>query len=146
VERFISRVAISVGSALAAVILVAVAVVFLGGALYLYLVSISAAPPLAALIVGLTALILAGLTILVARMASRRSWASRAGDRFGQPASGAAGNISDLASQLGGLAARELTAQTKAHPYRAVAVALIAGLAIGGSPELRDMLKKMTKS
>jgi hypothetical protein len=126
--------------------LVAVAVIFLGGALYLYLVWISAAPPLAALIVGLTALILAGLIIVVARMASRCSWASRAGDRSGQPDSSAAGNISDLASQLGGLAARELTAQTKAHPYRAVAVALIAGLAIGGSPELRDMLKKMTKS
>jgi hypothetical protein len=146
VERFISRVVISVGSALAAILLVAVAIIFLGGALYLYLVSISAAPPLAALIVGLTGLILAGLFILVARMASRCSWASRAGDRSGQPASGAAGNISDLASQLGGLAARELTAQTKAHPYRAVAVALLAGLAVGGSPELRDILKKMTKS
>lgn len=52
---------------MAAAVLVAGAVIFLCGALYFFLVSISAALPPAALIVGLTGLILAGLIILVAR-------------------------------------------------------------------------------
>jgi hypothetical protein len=145
-ERFISRVVISVAAALAAVMLVVLAVIFRGGALYLFLVSISAAPALAALVVGLTGLVLAGLIILATRMASQCGRKNQAGERSGPADPGAAGNIGDLASQLGGLAARELTAQTQAHPYRAVAVALLAGLAVGGSPELRDMLKKMLKN
>jgi hypothetical protein len=143
VDRFISRVVISVAVALAAVVLVALALSFLGGALYLFLISISVAPALAALVVGLTGLAAAAMVILAAHMTAQCGRASRAGGRSDPAEPGAADNVSDLASQLGSLAARELTAQTQAHPYRAFAVALLAGLAVGGSPELRDMLKKM---
>jgi hypothetical protein len=145
VERFLSRALISMAAVLAAIILVAAAVVFLGAALYLWLLSLSAAPPLAALLVGLTGLILAGLIILAARMASRCGRTGRPNGNSGSADAGLAGNVNELAAQLGSLAARELTSQAQAHPYRAVVASLLAGIAVGGSPALRNMLDKMLK-
>ena len=146
-ERFLSRALISMAAAMAAFILVATAVVFLGAALYLFLVaSMSAAPPLAALIVGLVGLVLAGLLILAARMASRGDWAGRTAARAAFTDPGLAGNVNDLAAKLGGLAAQELNAQAQSHPYRTFVGALLAGLAVGGSPALRNMLDKMFKN
>ena len=52
-ERLLLRMAISLAAAVAAIILSSVAAVFLCGALYLYLVTLTAAPPFAALVVGL---------------------------------------------------------------------------------------------
>lgn len=144
-EQFLSRVLISMAAVVAAIVLGTVAVIFLCAALDLQLVAMSAAPPLAALLVGLAGLVLAGLLILAVRIASRCGGAGRTGGGTGFADPGLAGNVSDLAARLGGLAAQELTAQARAHPYRAVAAALLAGLAVGGSPELRAMLKKALK-
>lgn len=141
-ERFLSRVAISIAAAIAAILLVAIALMFLGGALYLLLVSMSVAPPLAALLTGLVGLILATLTILGARIAAR---CRRTGETCRQTASPAV-SINDLAADLGSLAARKMTAQAQAHPYRALAVSLLAGLAVGACPELRSMIEKMLKN
>ena len=58
---------------------------------------------------------------------------------------GPTGNINQVAAALGDLAARELTSQTQAHPYRAFGAALIAGLAVGISPELRKIFKDVLK-
>ncbi len=143
---------ISVAAVVAAMILAAAAVIFLCAALYLFLVSLSAAPPLAAFLTGLTALALAGLIILASWMASRRGATGRvaagqtSGDTPAAPPRGNAGDTNDLAAKLGDLAVRELALQVQAHPYRTVVASLLAGLAVGGIPELRNMLGKMLKN
>jgi len=90
------------------------------------------------IVVGLAGFAIAGLIILIARMTSRRA-PSRSTDASGT------GDINQVAAALGDLAARELTSQTQAHPYRAFGVALIAGLAVGISPELRKILRDLSK-
>jgi hypothetical protein len=146
VERFLKRVLISMAAAVAAMILVATATIFLCAALYLWLVSMSAAPPLAALLVGLMGFVAAGLIILAAAMASRGGRTERARGSAGVANPDDAGSANDLATRLGLLAAQGLTSQAQAHPYRAFVGALLAGVAVGGSRELRDMLKKAVKN
>jgi len=126
--------------------LVSTAAVFLCGSLYLFLISMSAGPPLAALIVGLVLLTLAGMIILAAREAPSWGRTSRTSAKAGAANPGPTGNVNDLAATLGGLAAEQLTSQARAHPYRTFAVALLAGLAVGSSPELRNMLNKVLKN
>jgi hypothetical protein len=146
VEIFLSRLLTSLAAAVVAIILAATAAIFLCAALYLFLVSLSAAPSLAALLAGMSALILAGLIILAARMAPRFRGTAPTSGNSGRADPGLAGNVNDLTAKLGGLAALQLTSQAEAHPYRSFAVALIAGLAVGGSPELRNMIEKMLKN
>ncbi len=141
-ERFLSRVAFSLAAAVAAIMLVAVATIFLCGALYLFLVSVSVAPPAAALLVGLAGLIVAALIIFLARSTPQWRQAARTNGGAGSADLRPAGNIDDLAAELGALAARRLGSRVQAHPYRAFVVALLTGLAVGGSSELRDVLKK----
>jgi hypothetical protein len=141
-ERFLSRSQISIAVAIAAIILVAIAALFLGGAFYLFLVSVSATPPLAALLTGLVGLILAGLIILAGAIASRCRRTGGLRGKATSAKSGIARDINERAADLGSLVARELTAQAQVHPYRALAVSLLAGLAVGGSPELRNMIEK----
>jgi hypothetical protein len=126
-------------AAVAAIILVASAAICLCAAVYLFLVSLSVAPPLAALLAGLAALILAGLIILAARM----SPGLRRRDR--PSGSGPDSNVDDLAAMLGRLAAHQLNTEAQAHPYRTFAAALLAGLAVGASPEISNMLRKTLK-
>src|SRR5579862_3256918 len=123
-------------AAVAAVILVATAAIALSAALYLFLVSLSAAPPLAALLVGLTALATAGLTLCFAWLAVRCRGSARTSGGAGVAMPDRTGNLNDLAAQLGALAAQELTSRARAHPYRVFVGALLAGLAVGGIPEL----------
>jgi xanthosine utilization system XapX-like protein len=147
VERLLSRALISFAAAAAAMILVAAATLFLGAALYLLLISMSVAPPLTALLVGLAGFSLAGLIVAAVRLTWRRA-PTRLPGGSNRPAAAAdlAGNANDLAAQLGTLAARELTSQAQAHPYRTVVVSLLAGLAVGGSPALRNAIENMLKS
>ncbi len=136
-HQFLSRVTIWSAAAIAAFIFVATAVLFLGAALYLALIPIMA-PQFAALLVGVAGFAIAGLIILVARITSRRA-PTRSTDASGT------GDINQVAAALGDLAARELTSETQAHPYRAFGVALFAGLAVGISPELRKIVRDMSK-
>jgi hypothetical protein len=46
-----------------------------------------------------------------------------------------------IGAQFGSRAAREAASAVAAHPYGASSVAFLAGLALGGSPDLRDLLK-----
>lgn len=145
-ERILSRALIAMATALAAIILVATAAIFLGAALYLYLVSLAAPPAVGALVVGLTGLALAGLVLLAFRMAAGCGRTPRRDGDKGSADPGLADTLDDLAARLGSRAARQLTDRAHAHPYRSFTVALVAGLAIGGSPELRAMLDKMLKN
>lgn len=133
-------------AAVAAIILVATSAMFLGAALYLFLVSLAATPPLAALLVGLAGLVLAGLILLATRMAPRSGRTARTSADPGSVDPGVASELNDLAARLGSLAAQQASAQAHAHPYRSFVGALLAGLAVGGSPELRNMLEKILKN
>ena len=107
---------------------------------------VRAAPALAALLVGLAGLMLAGLILLATRMAQRSGRTARRRGNNGSTNPGLTDNLNDLAARLGSLAAQQASAQAQAHPYRSFAVALIAGLAVGGIPELRAMIEKMLKN
>jgi hypothetical protein len=146
VERLLLRMAISLATAVAAIILSSVAAVFLCGALYLYLVTLTAAPPLAALVVGLATITAAGLIIGALVIMSRRRPGSSMRGRTICADPGTVGQINDMGAKLGGMAARELTALAQAHPYRAFALSLLGGLVVGRSPELRAFLKEALRS
>jgi hypothetical protein len=140
-ERLLSRVAISLAAAVASLILVTAAIGFLGTALYLLLVPDLSAPA-AALVVGLAGLVLSGSVALAGYMTFRRALVP---PRFASAGSGRGSDINGMAAALGELAAREMSAGAQAHPYHAVAIGLLAGLAVGISPELRDVLKGALK-
>ena len=127
-------------AAVAAITLMATATLALGAALYLVLVSISAAPALAALLVALSGFVLAGLILLVAWLAVRSRGSGRTDADLANP--DRTGDLNDLAAQLGALAAQKLASEARAHPFRAFAAALLAGLAVGSISELRDVLKQ----
>jgi hypothetical protein len=146
VEHFLFRVAVSLAAMMAAIILSSIAAVFLCGALYVYLVSAAAAPALAALLVGLATMIAVGLIILAVYVMSRRDPAGRMHDRTIGIARSAVGQVNDMAANLESLAAREFTVLAQAHPYRALILALFGGLAIGRSPELREMLRRTLRN
>jgi hypothetical protein len=134
VERFLSRVVMATVAFIAALILVAVAIAFLGGALYLGLVSLALSPPLAALLVGTAGFGLAGLIMLAARVISGRRRAPRI-----------AASAADTAAEFGELIAREAVSLAQAHPYRALVISLVAGFTAGASPELRRIFTGLLK-
>ena len=140
-ERFLWRMAIATASLIALIVFLIVAIAFLTGALYLFLCSIPLTRPAAALIVGLVGLGLAALIALVVRLVSRRGAASPLGRVAGSRSSQDSSNINDIAARLAGLTAQEMVTLVRAHPHRAVMVSLIAGLAVGFSAEIRNILK-----
>jgi hypothetical protein len=137
-ERLLSRVVMAATGFITAFILVSVAIAFLGGALYFWLVSLALAPPWAALLVAAAGLGLAALIIFAARMISVRRRTTRLAE--------ARPSVSDAASDLGALIAQKAVSLAQAHPYRAFVVALIAGFTTGASSELREILKDSLKS
>jgi hypothetical protein len=142
VERLLFRATALSAAAAAAIILSSIATMFLCKALYLYLISVSAAPALAALVVGLAAMAVMGLIIVAAVMMLRRPKISdrRGGNKF--HCRQATSQIDDVAANLAVSAAGELTQLAQAHPYRTLVLALLSGLAVGGSAELRQTLRK----
>ncbi len=140
-ERFLWRMAIATASLIALIVFLIVAIAFLTGALYLFLCSIPLTRPAAALIVGLVGLGLAALIALVVRLVSRRGATFPLGRVAGSGASHDSSNINDIAARLAGLTAQEMVTLVRAHPHRAVMVSLIAGLAVGFSAEIRNILK-----
>jgi len=140
-ERFLWRMAIATASLIALIVFLIVAIAFLTGALYLFLCSIPLTRPAAALIVGLVGLGLAALIALVVRLVSRRGAAFPLGRVAGSGASRDSSNIKEIAARLAGRTAQEMVTPVRAHPHRAVVVSLIAGLAVGLSAEIRNILK-----
>lgn len=139
-----TRIGLAIGAAMAALIVFAIALWFLGDALMLWLLQeqgfrASAAAGLA----GLAGLILAVLGGFVAR------WVLRAPRRpavaAAKPAPGINGVANGIAADLGALAAQQIVTTTRAHPYGTVGAALAAGLAVGAVPELRKSLMGLFK-
>jgi len=134
----LSHVTLVVAPALVALACITAASGFLVAALYLYLLALPAPPPLAALIVGVALLALAALVILAARIVAR-GW-QRGTSRAVMDGAREAG-IGSMASELGTRAAREAAAAAEAHPYYTFCAAFLAGLTLGGSPDLRNFVE-----
>ncbi len=75
------------------------------------------------------------------RFLDRRNRFSYLGGVAGSRSSQDSSNINDIAARLAGLTAQEMVTLVRAHPHRAVIVSLIAGLAVGFSAEIRNILK-----
>jgi hypothetical protein len=133
VNRWMARMMLSVVAIVVALSFCVTSVLFLGVALYMFLLSVMLAPAPAALIVGVVGLMVATLIILIVRQLFRprppKADALSLGD-----------GANDLAAKLGGLIARRVASRTQPHPYAAIGIALVAGLAIGLSTELRKVL------
>lgn len=132
IEQFLTRLAITIGSILAAMFAVVAALGFFCGAAYLALLEVTA-PWLAALATGAGALLLALLIVLAARLLARAK-------RAPAPRREEPGAAQRLAGELGGILGVELGAATRAHAPTVLAVSLLAGVAVGASPRLRRLL------
>lgn len=131
-NRWMVRITLSAVAIVVALIFTVTSVLFLGGSLYLFLLSVMLAPATAALVVGVVGLTVATLIIWIMRQLYRPRPPKADALSFD--------GANDLAAQLGGLVARKVASSTQAHPYAAIGIALVAGLAIGLSPELRKVL------
>jgi len=77
----------------------------------------------------------------VVRLVSRRGAAFPLGRVAGFGTSQDSSNINDIAARLAGLTAQEIVTLVRARPHRVVIVSLIAGLAVGFSAKIRNILK-----
>jgi hypothetical protein len=127
-SELVSRAIFVAAAAIVAVICVLVAVGFLFAAVYLELHRAGLSSAAAAAAVGGVALLAAAIAALVARVRSSRSVRTA-------PSNGGAG---DLAFKLGSTAAQSAADAMHARPYCGIAIGLLAGLAFGASPAMRQ--------
>jgi hypothetical protein len=133
-----ARLALAASAGLAALIVAAIAVWFLAQSLLLAFEAVPLSPAVASLIVGLIGLLAAGLIAAIARV-------SVGFRRTAPPAASPAAGVTDAATELGGLLAQRLIQAGRAHPYGTIGTALVAGLVVGGLPELRGVLANLLK-
>ncbi len=139
-----ARIGLAVGAGIAALIVLIVALWFLGDALRLWLLQDEGFRGSAAAgLTGLAGLILAALAGFTARWVLRVP--RRPAVTASAPASGVNGVANGIAADLGALAAQQIVTTTRAHPYGTVGAALAAGLAVGAVPELRKSLMGLFK-
>jgi hypothetical protein len=139
----VTRIGLAIGAGIAALIIFAIALRFLGEGLMLWLQQQGFRGSAAAGLTGLAGLVLAVLSGFVAR------WILRAKRRpavaVAAPAPGINGVANGIAADLGALAAQQIVSTTRAHPYGTVGAALAAGIAVGALPELRKSLLGLFK-
>jgi hypothetical protein len=136
IDQFLKRLATTIASLLAATILVLAALGFLGYAAYLALLG-AVSPPLAALITGIGAVVLAGLIVIVGSSLFR---GRRARPRPRDSGAGGEDGAGRMAGELGGALAAQLGTLTRSHSGPVLAASLAAGFAVGVSPRLRKVL------
>jgi hypothetical protein len=129
------RVAVTAAAAFVAVVIAAIALWELAQALLMELQAAGLGAALSYLLTSLAGFVLAGLIVLASRLGSGRR------RRRAAPLSG----IDGMAARLGGAVADEFAASTRAHPYRMLGAALMAGLVLGALPELRSALFSVLK-
>jgi hypothetical protein len=135
-----TRLALAAGASVVALIVAAIALWFLGQALFLALAATTLSPAQAAVVTGISGLALAGLIALVARALLRPARTAVAA-----PVPSTGSIVNDLALQLGGIVAQQAAATSKAHPYGTVGTAFAAGFGLGAMPELRKALLDLLK-
>ena len=134
-SRFIARLAISLAALLIAVIAAVIALVYFVYALFLVLLNF-VAPPAAAILTGLTVLLVAMLLVLATQIGSRRGRKRRASPSF---------EGFESAAELGGELARKVRALIGSEAGGGLLAALLAGFAVGMSPKLRAFLQSILK-
>jgi hypothetical protein len=140
----VTRIAIAVAAGLAALVVLAATIWFLGDALMLWLEDKSISPAGAAGLTGLAGLV---VTMLIALSARRMLHPRRrpAMPATATPSPGVNGVANGIAADLGALAAQQIVNTTRSHPYGTAGAALAAGLAVGAMPELRKSLLGLFK-
>ena len=136
VNRFLTRLAISLAMVLIAVIAGILAIVYLAFALYLWLLAY-VVPPAASLLTAILILLIALAVIGIMRLATRPRRRRRAPSPTLEAAESAAG----LGTELG----RKIRGLTEAHASGGLIAALVAGFAVGVSPKLRAFLQAILK-
>ncbi|HVH81787.1 MAG TPA: hypothetical protein VM782_20460 [Stellaceae bacterium] len=130
--RIGARFGIAAALAVLALILLIIALAYFAHAVSALLASTGFSAAAAAAITGAIAVVLAVILGFFGRLALRAKPAARA------PAVSRANGVgSDIAADLGALAAQQIVNTTRAHPYSTMGAALAAGLAVGAVPELR---------
>ncbi|TAL03260.1 MAG: hypothetical protein EPO08_04740 [Rhodospirillaceae bacterium] len=133
------RLAIALASIFVASLIVAGAVVALGGFSYVALLNVMPAP--AAAFISILACLLAAVIIIIGGQ-----WAI--GHRCTPPKSdtneNARNQLEDgaILEALGGLAGKEAADLIREYPQASSLAALAAGFAVGAHPELRDLLRR----
>jgi hypothetical protein len=130
-NRLITRVAITVAALLLAAIIALAGIGFLCFALYLALLQYLL-PPMAALATAGAMFVLAVLIFLVGRAMSAMA-KSRRRSR----------DESLSTAALGELLGHEFSTHAAAHPHTTLFASLLAGFAVGASPDLRHFLRDL---
>jgi hypothetical protein len=138
IDQLLTRLAITLATLLAALLIVVAALGFLFGAAYLALAEI-VSPARAALATGVAALVFAGLIVMGGRLLSRRS-AGDARRRAHGDAEEDAVNAEKIAGEMGALLATQMASLVRGHKRSTLTVSLLAGFAVGASPRLRKHL------
>ena len=134
------RLAISMASVLVASLVVVAAIVALGAFSYVALLSVMPAP-IAALVTILAGLIAAVVIVVGGQWLLRRNYeTSKAGTARGHRKQTEAESILE---ELGAFASKEATDLIRKHPQAGALAALAAGFAVGATPELRDILRRL---
>jgi len=130
-----ARLGLAAAFAAFALIAAAIALGCFARSVYLLLEATGFGPAAAAAITGAGAIVVAAVLGLLARLLLRPRRVARPA-----PAVRPNGVGTDLAADLGALAAQQIVTATREHPYGTVGTALAAGFAIGAIPELRRAL------
>jgi hypothetical protein len=141
-QTYVSRLLVALAALLAALAILLVALIFLCGALYMALLGVTT-PPLAALATGGAALLTAILVLLVARFGGAPTRRVRQVNPPRRP--DAPGGDEGLATAFGSLLGEQLVGLARQHAKSTVLGSLVAGLALGASPELRGLLRDLLK-
>ena len=135
-RRFFARLAISVALILIALVAVLIAVGYFVFALYLWLTNYFV-PPAAAVVAGVSILVVAALLALVARAFMRGS------KRLEQDYTSL--SAAETAAELGNLFGDKVQGFANMSRGTSLLTALVAGFAVGFSPRLRGLLLSLLK-
>jgi|SRR5580704_19244694 hypothetical protein len=138
--RIGARLGFTAALAVLALIVSAIALGYFAQSVFLLLEEKGFGPPAAASLTGACGIVLAAILALFGRLFLRPKSAARP-----VPAARSNGVATDIAADLGALAAQQIVNTTREHPYGTVGAALAAGLAVGAIPELRKTLVGLFK-
>lgn len=135
IDQFLTRLAATVASIAVAMLVIVAALGFLSYAAYLALLGVLS-PPLAALATGAGAILVAILIVAAARVLTRPKRAPAVRGSCADDVTSA----ERLAGEIGGKLGEQLGALTRSHKGPVLAASLLAGVAVGASPRLRNAL------
>jgi hypothetical protein len=130
-DKLFARLLAAAAALLIALAIATAAIFFLCGALYMALLAVTS-PPRAALATGVAALVVAGLVLLIARLAL--------GEKTRRKTKGAPPREESLARLVGSMLGEDAVGIVRGHPKETVTGSLLVGLAVGMSPKLRAAL------